>query len=185
MKSTIPLLENEKILFECAPQQSVFFLYIWTAVRKYLLYIVLFFVYVKIQGLKISQLTHYFYQKDLVVIIAVCVLFILFCIYTSVRVKQFHYIITNQRCISYGGLWSTISRSAPLDTISDIAMKQDLISSLFKLHHIILTQNTTIRLNKNKPVCFAGISEENAEKISNLLSGLVVKNEGSEITIAS
>lgn len=186
MKSSITLLENEKILFEGAPQSSFKYFSMFASLVCYILLLGIFLGLAIFQGfIKWSLLVNFIsHHKENFVDGAVLVV-ICYYLYVWRSTTQLYYIITNQRYIKFSGLFGTTKTLLSFNKIIEVRTGK----RPFNLYTVILDLNTDSLTGSNKKSSRAnfivGLTLEQAEKVSNLLSNLIAKNNNLETAMTS
>ncbi|MFN7096868.1 MAG: hypothetical protein ACK4PR_04860 [Gammaproteobacteria bacterium] len=186
MKPTITLLGNEKILFECAPHSSYTYVLMLRNLEASVVFIGVFLAFGYFQhNPVIYQLMNYFIINKKITFIVIGALIILDYLFATLITKYQYYIITNQRFIAFSQIKGSTKDIVALNLINDIVMRK----GRFNLYTVRLSLNTkTYTGNKQKSSMnrfLSGLSFEDAEKVSNILNGQIVKKENPQITIGS
>lgn len=175
MKPSITLLENEKIVFECAPQPTYkFSLMLANIVLGIVLLVILPPLYMLHTPFKLSQLIAFLmhYREIVFAIMAVALLFLY--LYSARTTAQRYYIVTNQRYISFTG---TLSKNIiSLANVTDTTVKK----GLFNLYAVSLKLDTAQLIGKKRKVnisrSLSGLTQEQADKASTILYSFIGKN---------
>lgn len=182
----IALHDNETILLELKPQPVSAWYWLFTRMWHviWLAFLLLILVQVQFHHAALSQAGGLFSQIPIApALLAFALLIGLGYLFFRMVVQGYDYTITNQRIILKYGFISLNTRIIPLNQISDVNMRANLIERLFGFGSVYIDCIGTISMTFRRSGAMSnttrleGISNADCEKAMEVISREIAKNK--------
>ena len=178
MKPKIKLHENEEIIIDCRPKNSLIAYLFFSKIFGQLFTIVFFIIFFlsdRHNGLlsDLTSLESGIRSHILLTLLVTAGLALLFVFWAVAAVRKHHFFFTNQRCIVYAGFWGINKKVLPYKSVVDVDLRQNPFRALFGITAVYLDQKGLGFRSRRRQNCVTvdGLDHATAEKIVDLVSG--------------
>lgn len=186
MNSSIKLLDGEKIIFECSPQQSlVGYLLIQKSLKmiiKTIIWILLIVGYLyysltknnHTDNVHFSMSNLHIGQISLLIVAIILLLTVCSYYWLSIIVSRYKYIFTDQRCLIYSGFIGINKKVIPYNRIADVDILQGTLEALFGISNVLIDEQA---MNVANRLFLYGLSMDDAEQVTHVVSDHITKKQ--------
>ena len=178
MKPKIKLHQNEEMIIDCRPKNSLIaYLFVLKLLRRLLTVLVIVLFVASDKNLTLlsacTSLEHGLQNNALITFVVVTSIVVLLLLWSVAYVRKRHFFFTSQRCIVCSGLFSINKKVLPYKSVVDVDLKQNPLRALLGINAVCLDQQGLGYGLRRRLNCLTvdGLDKKTSEKVLDLVSG--------------